>query len=141
MARQHYSPGEIRFTWKQTLWLVQHLVELRGGTWPPDAGSHIDILSKNKGHRAPFTTPVEYGAEIVTRLERCGQDGLILLAMECWGESPESLMRFFVKPRWVIIKAAKNALRYVASGPSRRWIDSRKREAQSYKEFKRGGGN
>lgn len=66
--------------------------------------------------------------EIEARLEKCGLDGLVLLAIECWGESEASMANYFRMPEWSIRKRAKNALRYISG-----W----KRKKQSYKEFLR----
>ena len=135
-----YPPGEIRFTIKQTLWLIQNLSGLRCGHWPPESSSYIDIPGrKGISGRAPYTTPVEYAAEILSRMERCGIDGLILLALESWGESEQSLAAYLRRPTWVISRRYRRALRYVASGPVRRWHDSKKRQGESYQDFKKRG--
>ena len=132
-----YSPGEIRFNVKTALWLVQNLGALRAGQYPSDASNYIDIPgTKSVSHRAPFATPIEYAAEIEQRLEKCGLDGLILLALECWGEGVQPLSRYFRMPQWSIRKRSKNALGYVASGPSRRWHTTKKRTGETYKQFK-----
>lgn len=136
-----YSPGEIRFDLKTALWLIQNLSQLEAGHWPPEASNYIDIPGiKGRGHRAPFATPVEYSAEIKSRLEKClidgVPDGLILEAIESWGKSPESLATYFGMPEWSIIKRADKALKYVASGPARRWMSTKKRRGETYQEFK-----
>lgn len=137
MAKDFYSPREIYFTQATALYLIRNLGSLRDGHWPPEASSYIDLpLSKKmRGHRAPFATPIEYAAEIEDRMERCGIDGLILEALECWGKSEESLARYFKMPVWSIRRRAKKALAYVASGPARRWHDTKKRKGETYQEF------
>lgn len=133
-----YSPGEIHFTQQQAIWLIQNLDTLRNGQWPQEVSSYIDIQDggRSASRRAPFATPVEYAAEIESRMERAGIDGLILLAMECWEESEESLSNYLKIPVWRIRKKSKMALRYIASGPVRRWLGTGKRSGKSYKEFK-----
>lgn len=133
-----FSPGAIKFTRRQALWLIQNLGILRGGFWPPEASSYIDIPigKKTAGRKAPFETPVEYAAEIESRMERCRVDGLILLAIECWDESVASLANYLEMPEWSVRKRRKNALDYVASGPARRWHDTKKRKGESYQEFR-----
>ncbi len=129
-----YSPGEIHYTYKTALWVVQHLGSLRGGEWPP--GTPDDILcQKSSSHKAPFISAIEAAAEITDRLEKCGEDGLILLAIECWGESEESMAAYFRKPVWVIRKRKKKALLYIASGPARRWHTTKRRKGETYEEF------
>lgn len=138
-----YSPGQIHFSVKTALWLIRNLGILRGGHWPPEASNYIDISGKRSGrHRAPFETPIEYAAEIETRLEKAGIDGLILEAIESWDKSIASLASYFRMPEWSIRKRRKTALGYVASGPARRWHDTHdkhgelKRKAETYQEFK-----
>ena len=138
MGNDWFSPGAVKFTRRQVLWLVQNLGSLREGRWPPEASSYIDIPTgkRNVSRRAPFSTPIEYAAEITDRAEKCGEDGLILIAIECWGETLQSMSRYLKRPEWSINKRRKRALAYVASGPARRWHNTRKRKAQSYEEFK-----
>jgi len=146
LEKPWYAPWEVHFTHRTTLWLIRNLGALRAAQWPDDASNYRDIakIRKKGGGVAPFITPVEFAAEITMRLEACGEDGLILLAMECWGESEYSLTRYLRRlgiPVWSIKKRCKNALRYVASGPDVRWHDSHnkhgelKRKAQTYREF------
>ncbi len=138
MAKDFYSPSEIHWTRQQCLWLIRNLVSLREGYYPSDASGYADIPSKKTGsHKAPFITPIEYAAEIETRLEKCGLDGLILEAVECWGKSEASMASYLRMPEWSIRKRGKNALGYVASGPARRWHDTEKRQAETYQEFKK----
>ena len=137
-AKDWYSPGEIRFKVREALWLIQNLASLEHGNWPPDASNYVDIIGRRSGRkRAPFETAALFYTEITSRLERCGIDGLILLAMECWGMSAESLAKYFRMPVWSIMKRRKTALGYVASGPARRWHNTKKRKAESYQHFKK----
>ena len=132
-----YSPGEIRFTVRQTRWLVQNLGSLQHGHYPSDASNYIDIGGAKSGrHKAPFETAADYYIEITARLEKCGVDGLILEAIEAWGKSEESLAKYLSMPLWSIRKRAKKALGYVASGPARRWHNTPKRKGETYQQFK-----
>ncbi len=133
-----YSPGEIRFKVREALWLIRNLGSLENGHWPPDASNYVDTLSRKGGrHKAPFETAADYYIEITARLEKCGQDGLILEAVESWGKTEASMAKYLGMPEWSIRKRAKSALGYVASGPVRRWHETEKRKAESYQEFKR----
>jgi len=133
-----YSPGEIRFKVQEALWLIQNLLILERGQWPPEASNYIDMVSRKTGRsRAPFETAAQFYAEITDRLEKCGIDGLILEAIESWGKSEESMAKYLKMPIWSIRKRAKSSLGYVASGPARRWHDTRRRAAESYEEFKK----
>jgi len=136
MDREWYSPGEIRFKVRETIWLLQNLPLLEEGHWPPEATNYIDI-GGGRSNKAPFITAAEYFVEITSRLERCGIDGLTLLAMECWGMSAESLAKYFKIPEWSVNKRRKTALSYVSSGPARRWMTTKKRKGETYQEFKK----
>ena len=135
--KDYYSPGEIRFTVQQALWLIRNLETLRSGQpWPPEASNYIDIPGTRSG-LAPFETPILYAVEIEDRLEKCGEDGLILEAIESWGKSTESMAKYLKMPEWSIKKRRKAALGYVASGPARRWHNTKKRKAETYQDFKK----
>jgi len=108
---------------------------LMGGHWPPEISNYLDIHTRKPGSKASFVTPIEYAAEIETRLEKCGKDGLILEAIECWGKSDDSMGKYLGVPVWSVRKRAKNALAYVSSGVDRRWHDTTKRKGESYREF------
>lgn len=137
MAKDFYAPKEIWFSRQQVLWLIRDLPTLRGGYWPAEASNYIDISGKKTGRRkAPFITAAECYIEISARLEKCGIDGLILLAIECWGESEASLAKYLRMPEYSIRKRRKSALGYVASGPVRRWHTIKKRKGETYQEFK-----
>ncbi len=115
-GKDFYVPSEIRFTRQQVLWLIKNLPTLRSGYWPTEASSYIGIPGRKSGkHKAYFETPVEYAAEIQSRLERAhGQGGLILLAIEGWDMTVASLAAYFKLPEWVILRRRRQALAYVA---------------------------
>ena len=66
-----YSPGQIRFNRRTTLWLIRHLWILQEGKWPPEASNYVDIYVQHSSSKAAFVTPIEYAAEILTRMEEC----------------------------------------------------------------------
>jgi len=139
VTEEFYSPRDIKFTRQQCLWVIQNLDSLRAGHWPPEATNYIDdipIGKKTISHKAPFITAAECYIEISERMEKCGIDGLILLAIECWGESDSSLANYLSMREWVVRKRYKRALTYVSSGPARRWLSTKKRKGESYQEFK-----
>jgi len=137
MDKEHYNPAEIHFTKDSVLWVLQNLPLLRSGNWPPDASNYIDIpLGKLTGHKAPFEIPIQCACEIELRLERCGVDGLILEAIECWGKTEESLCSYFNFPLWSVRKRWKGALAYISSGNNVRWHTTSKRKGLTYKEFR-----
>ena len=137
MKKDWYSPGEIRWTVHQVLWVIRNLGSIQLGHWPQEASNYIDTQSIMGGrYKTTFETAIDVSAEITDRLEKCGPDGLILLAIECWGLSDDSLAKYFSMPIWSIRKRRKLALGYVASGPARRWLDTKKRKAESYKDYR-----
>ncbi|MBA7579044.1 hypothetical protein ES708_20910 [subsurface metagenome] len=140
MAKNFYTPREVYFNRKTARWVIQNLGSLRGGRWPAEVSSYIDVPigKRTAGRKAPFITPVECAAEISARLEKCRIDGLILLAIECWGESEASLANYLRMQEWSIKKRYKQALAYVASGPARRWHDTKKRGKIYYHEWVKG---
>ena len=138
MENTIFAPSEISFSKKTALWLIQNLQQLRSGLWPRDSSTHKDELSQHGKHKqAPFITSIDYAAEIQVRLEKCGIDGLILEAIEGWGKSEESIASYFNMPLWSIYKRKNKALRYIASGSARRWLNTDKRRGITYQEFKK----
>jgi len=111
---------------------------LQYGSYPSDASNYTDMGgNRSGGHKAPFVTGADFYIEITDRLEKCGEDGLILEAIEAWGKSPEAMGKYLHKPLWSVLKRRRLAHGYVASGPARRWLKTPKRKAESYQEYKR----
>ena len=79
-----YSPAEIRFTREQMIFLILSMDLLSQGAYPPDSKGtgYTDpaILSKAKSHKAPFETPIQFHAELKSRLDKTGTDGKLLVA-------------------------------------------------------------
>jgi len=119
-----YSPGAIRFTRRQMLWLIANLGTLEAGHYPPEISNYFDqkLFQKTKGNKAPFIIPIEIAAEVNTRLEACGADGLSLLASQGWGMSDASIARYFHTTEKRARKRYKTALAYI-TGRCRRWQD------------------
>lgn len=139
-AKDWYSPGEIKFTRVQILWILEHAGTLREGRWPNDPipSGYVDLptIRKKGGKEAYFIKPIEIIAEVESRLEKCGLDGLILEAIECWDKTIASMASYLRMQDYTIRKKRKTALGYVASGPARRWHDISKRKGETYAEFK-----
>ncbi len=134
-----YAPREMQFTRYQTEWALEHLAELRIGLWPPEASNYIDLSLGERGGKtnASFVVPVEIAAELEVRLEHTGIDGIMLEAIVSWGKSEQSVAISFSMSIWTVRKRCKQALRYIASGPNRRWHNTKKRKAVTYKEYLR----
>jgi len=141
MENEWFSPGEIKFTRRQILWILENAATLSLGCWPvdPAPSGYMDLstIRKKGGKEGYFVKPIEIIAEVEQRLEKCGLDGLILEAVECWGKSFTSMASYLKMPEWSIKVRRNNALTYAASGPARRWHNVKKRKSETYHEFKR----
>ena len=128
MIAAYYSKGQIVFTRAQVRWLLKLLPDIRQGDWPRESSGYTDIPKIKKRGRlgAYFEDPVLIAAELETRLERCGQDGLILEAIHGWDKTVESMAAYLRCPAWSIRRRAKNALSYVSG---------KARKAEPYKQF------
>src|SRR3990167_5570911 len=81
----YYSYPDISFCRHQMLWLIDNLAGLRAGISPPNpeptgylnAGSSLP--ASVRAH-AKFETPVQLAAEVDSRLDRTGKDGIFLVA-------------------------------------------------------------
>ena len=132
-----YSPREIIFTPEQVCWLLDHVRTLKSGYYPREPISTISEPPGGHNRRASayFETPAQIYSELTERLERCGQDGLILLAREGLEMDEYEIGKYFNQPEHKIRNRANTALRYV-SGKSRKWQKRGKYEAVSYHEFR-----
>ena len=80
MAKDWYSPGEIRFQRPEMIWLIEHLTELEDGRWPLDPSGVVAPEGrtglKAEGH---FVRPVQFAAEVNSRLSTTGEAGEALV--------------------------------------------------------------
>ena len=75
-----FSPSEIRFTREEMIWLITWLTLLQEGRWPPEhKETGYTGHQGSRGHRAPFETPVQFAAEVDTRLKTTGEAGEALV--------------------------------------------------------------
>ena len=120
----YYESYEVRFCRFQMLWLLANLVTLKEGRYPPGSASgYVDMhLESNKPlvGRASFETPVGLAAEVESRLDRCGLDGVILKAIVMWGETPDALARGLNMDYGDVLRRQERALRYVSGWRRRR---------------------
>jgi len=103
------------------IWLIEHIVELGEGNWPdnPDGSNYVDlpIGSYRPKSGAYFTKPAEIVAEVMTRLNKTGEDGITLM------EDIHSGIRRYEDLKSV----AKRALNYISG-----W----RRRKSSYRAWK-----
>jgi len=128
MTDTWFAPHEIYFNKRQMLWLIQHLGELKEGSYPKDFSSYIDpsIINKILRTKAYFEIPALFRCEVESRLEMAGLDGLILKCIEAWGESETSIAAHLRIPEELVKKKRDTALSYVSG-----W----RRKRRTYGEF------
>lgn len=116
----------MKYTPYQVIWILENLVTLKNGEWPdPIRG---DVLAvRVKKYISPFIGPCEAAANIESRLDYCGLDGLFLKAYYTWEESREGISKLFSVNEEEIKKGTESALSYI----SNKWPKDR-----SYKDFK-----
>jgi len=131
-----YPPHQITFRPEHMIFLIKHLPLLQEGRYPPDpiGTGYVDapIVRRGTKHKSYFEAPAQLAAELEARLEQCGQDGLILEAVVCWGKTTEYLMRAFNCDERKLAKRINSALAYISG-----W----KRKQSSYKNFVQHKGN
>ena len=123
-----FSPGAIRWTEGQVLWLLEHYDALRNGNWPPDPSSYIDPAVRKptpSGH-APFEPAVLTSSEISRRLEDCGYDGVMVLLHYAYGQTLDAIAKYFSLDKERVASRVKAVLRHISRwnyhlGRYRRW--------------------
>ena len=125
--RDFYSPNQIRFSRAQLLWMMQNISILRSVEWPPDC-KVTGYTGSKSGHnsRAPYENPAAVTAELLTRIEKCGPDGLIMELVYSDPDNYTSLIQHIanamhLEPR-TIERRINAALRYI-SGKCPKWRD------------------
>ena len=128
--KEWFSPGSIRFTKDELLWILPHLQSMIVGDWPPEH-KETGYVGKSKSRRKPgayFEPAVCVAAEINVRLKACRRDGLMLRARYCWGVSEQDLAEYFNLPEDKVVQGINSALRYCIG-----W----KRKRTEYGQWKR----
>ena len=127
MTDTWYSPGAIQWTPKQTLWVLEHYDELRYD-WPVQVGSYVDpaIAKPTPSRHAPYEAAVIVHAEISRRLEDCGHDGVMVLMHYAYGQTVESIARYFRLDERAVNYRMQMVLRHIShrnyrEGRYRRW--------------------
>ncbi len=80
--KDFYSPGEIKFSRPQMIWIIEHLEILSAGIYPPDY-KVTGYTGKKRGgfpRHGPFETPCIIAAEVKRRLKKTKTDGKLLKA-------------------------------------------------------------
>lgn len=119
--------------------MLPWLISIRDGNWPPDPRftGYTDApgVTKTRSHRAPYEAACQIAAELDERIKACGQDGEMLHVYYCYGLELPRIAKLVKMDEGQVMRRIKRALRYIASGPDRRWHDTPKRKALTYQEF------
>lgn len=110
------------------IWLIENLEILRRGSWPP-GGDTGNVFRKQRTNRAYFETPAIICAEIETRLEATGADGIMCKLLYCLDESELVIAKQFNIPADKVWRRINRALAYMSGwkrkGSYREWISQR----------------
>ena len=120
-----YSYGQMNFRRKQILWVLENAQSFRDGHWPKrDSSGYFAVIGKRQvKSEASFTKPALIWAEVSTRLEQCGDDGLDCLAYHLGDATIQVLARKGRTTEDIIERGIKRAIAYASSGQCRRWVD------------------
>jgi len=134
-----YLPAAIIPCPNQVLWLLERLHMLQSGRWPPDpvdTGYTGDPATRTR-RRAYFETPVGAAAEVTSRLDVCGDDGL--MALVCYSQGVDSQTMADLKHRDVYwVEWRLSTVVWYCSGFARKWLaQAGNRKPIEYEEFKR----
>ncbi len=79
-----YSFSSFLFHREQMMWAIEHIEELRDGTWPREpvetGYTEAPISSRRTSKEAPFVKPTCIAAEVDIRLQTTSTDGKLLIA-------------------------------------------------------------
>ena len=122
----HYSPGAIRFTREQCLWILANAESFKVGVWPPDFSietGYIGGKGKTTGHNASFENPKMVYGELQVRIAHCNSDGYYLsqvYSSENQLVEMDRIARAFQIDINEVSARVEKALKYV-TGWCRRW--------------------
>ncbi len=124
MAEPYYTPSQIRWLRDDVMWMIENVLPLDAGEWPPDpAESGYTGSQKLSSQSAPFEKASIVRAELEQRIKMTKADGETLV----W-----EIQKGGVEYYDLLCPAAKNALNYITSGVKRReqsyaeWLRNRK---------------
>ena len=121
----HYTPGSIRWTRKQCIFLLQWSSLLKEGKWPSDykETGYAGSKSRPNNQRAPYETAIQIWAELAVRIGKTGQDGYFLVQVyssENQLAEMDRIARAFQIDINEVSERLERALKYV-TGWCRRW--------------------
>ncbi len=122
----HYSPGQIKWTREQVIWILKWSELFESGKYPPDFSKETGYIGgkgKAKGFHAPFETPKLIFAELALRIARTNPDGYFLsqvYSSEDQLAEMDRIARAFNLDINEVSARVERALKYV-TGWCRRW--------------------
>uniref|UniRef100_A0A6H1ZTD9 Uncharacterized protein n=1 Tax=viral metagenome TaxID=1070528 RepID=A0A6H1ZTD9_9ZZZZ len=117
-----FGPADICYCPHQVEWILSNLATLKSGYWPPE---HVETGYYDTGGRkvrrggAYFEVPIIVAADVETRLDMCGPDGV--LAKQCLGNGWDegTLADIMNKPLHVIQAKIRRVVNYCSGARTR----------------------
>ena len=120
------NPARVRFNIEEIEWLLGCLYDLREGMYVPEPVGGYEMVRRKIQARAYFELPVILAAELDTRLEACGQDGMIVEEYYCKHTPLKNIALWIKLEMDDVDRRIQRALRYMAS---------RERRERTYRDF------
>lgn len=134
-----WAPWEIHYSREQVEWILDHLITLRDGNYPPDPlqSGYTDASIQKTGvnSKAPFITPADIVAEVDRRMLRCGLDWYLIEDYYAKGLDLETIASQHFLEEEDVWNRIRRVIEYAASGPAPRWVSTEKRKGQEYADF------
>ena len=89
-----YSAGAFKFRLAEVYWIYENYEQLAQGYWPRKITGYIDnqfVKAPRHFAGAYFLDPAGILAEFHWRLDRCGDDGILVKCYKCFGWDLEHL--------------------------------------------------
>lgn len=123
------APGRVSYKKEEIIWLIPWLPALRVGIWPPEhvESGYAGFKGAKPGHQAPFEPACRVAADVDTRLELAGEDGILLELFYTSEVSYDHLARCHKTDEFDIERRVGKALCFVSG-----WRMKRRR----YKDYR-----
>lgn len=104
------------FSRNHVIWILHNLLTLEEGCRPMEySSSYTELPMKRKGGGwAPFEGPVGLAAVITKRLEKCGQDGVLVYLCYCFGRDWQIIARMMGLDYYDMKKRMNRAIDYIS---------------------------
>ena len=121
----HYTPGAIRWTREQCLWILMNSEHFKNGHYPPEhkETGYLGGKGRTRGHHGPHETPGMIWGELQVRISRTNNDGYFMESVyssENQLAEMDRIARAFQIDINEVSMRVEKALKYV-TGWCRRW--------------------